>query len=201
MVENAMNGPASKQELRAQAIARRRQQPDKDELSRQILARLVALPEYKNARTVMTYVSMPDEVRTEPLLKDAWAKGRRVVVPFCVGNVLQLFVLESLDELTPGTLGILEPRPELRSHADRVADPSELDLVVVPGVVFDRQGGRVGYGKGYYDGLLKRVRPATGVIALAFECQLVDRVPMLPHDVPMQKILTEQAIYEALPGA
>ena len=210
-----------KQQLRVRGLTRRREQSDKDELSRQILARLVALPEYSAARTVMSYVSLSDEVHTEPLLSGAWEEGRRVVVPYCVGNSLRLFVLKSMEELAPGTLGILEPRPELRARTDRVADPAELDLIVVPGVVFDRRGGRIGYGKGYYDGLLtrckgtvpfswnenwdsprvicrpplNRVRPTAALVALAFECQVVERVPMVAHDVPMQKVLTEQTIY------
>ena len=187
-----MEDAAWKQQLRVRGLASRREQAGKDELSRRILARLIALTEYATAQTVMTYVSLSDEVHTEPLLTHAWAEGRRVVVPYCQGSLLRLFVLESIDELAPGMLGILEPRRELRTRADRVADPTELDLIVVPGVVFDRRGGRIGYGKGFYDGLLARVRPTAAIVALAFECQMVDRVPMLPHDIFMHKILTEQ---------
>ena len=184
-----------KEELRARGMACRRGQADKDEVSRRILARLVALPEYGAARTVMTYVSLPDEVHTHWLIEHAWAAGRRVVVPYCAGSLLRLFVLENLEELAPGAMGILEPRKELRSHAGRIADAAELDLVVVPGVVFDRHGGRIGYGKGYYDRLLSCLRPTAAIIALAFECQMVDRVPMFDHDVLVHEILTEQGIY------
>jgi 5-formyltetrahydrofolate cyclo-ligase len=186
---------AWKQELRAQGLARRRSQPDKEDLSRRILAQLLALPEYGAARTVMSYVSLPDEVYTNTLIEHAWADGRRVVVPYCVGSLLQLFVLERLEELSPGAMGILEPRPELRSRVDRRADPAELDLVVVPGVVFDRRGGRIGFGKGYYDRLLGRLRPTAAIVALAFECQMVDRLPMFEHDVLMHRIVTEQGAY------
>lgn len=189
---------AWKRQLRREALSRRRGQPNKGELNCRILDRLIKLPEYAAARTVMTYVSLSEEVDTEPLMKHVWEEGRRVVVPYCAANVLRLFVLKSRDELAPGTLGILEPRAKLRAQPDRDASPAELDLIVVPGIVFDRRGGRVGYGKGYYDGLLKQVRPTAAVIALAFECQMVDRVPMLSHDVPMHKILTEQAVYEGL---
>jgi len=73
--------------------------------------------------------------------------------------------------------------------------PERLDLIVVPGVALDRQGGRLGRGKGYYDGLLREVRRDAFLVAPAFECQMVDKVPMQPHDVPMHQIITEKEIH------
>jgi 5-formyltetrahydrofolate cyclo-ligase len=72
----------------------------------------------------------------------------------------------------------------------------ELDLVVVPGVAFDRAGGRMGHGKGYYDKLLEHARPDTPLVALAFECQLFPEIPAEAHDVFMDKVVTEAAVYE-----
>ncbi len=189
-----------KQGIRARARALRVSQADKSGLSRRICRRLATLPEYLYAATVMSYVDLGSEVRTRDLLKAAWRDGKRLVVPYCVGDQLGLFVLESLDELAPGTLGILEPAAELRGRGNRRIDVAELDLIVVPGVAFDRRGGRLGQGKGYYDRLLRLARPGTALVALAFECQLVAEVPMLPHDVPMQKVITEEGVCPAEHG-
>ena len=186
-----------KREIRAQARDRRRRQVDKDGLSRQICHTLAALPEYAHAGTVMLYVDLGSEVRTRQFLPTARNDGKRVVVPYCVGEQLGLFCLESIDELAPGTLGLLEPKAELRGRADRQADVSWLDLIVVPGVAFDCRGGRLGQGKGYYDRLLRQVRPDATLVGLAFECQLCAEIPMLPHDVHMHKVISEKAVYEA----
>jgi 5-formyltetrahydrofolate cyclo-ligase len=186
-----------KREIRAQARAHRRGQADKDGLSRQICRTLATLPEYAHAGTLMFYVDLGSEVRTRQFLPTAWKDGKRIIVPYCVGEQLELFCLEGIHELAPSTLGILEPKAELRGRADRKADVSWLDLIVVPGVAFDRRGGRLGQGKGYYDRLLRQVRPETTLVGLAFECQLFSEIPMLPHDVYMHKVISEKAVYEA----
>ena len=184
-----------KAEIRRQAHANRNQQPDKDELSRQICAAFMALPEYAAARTVMFYVDVRSEVRTRHSLPDALASGKRIVVPYCVENELELFLLEDMEELTIGMYKILEPRPELRSVPEKRVMPAKLDLVMVPGVAFDRLGGRMGHGFGYYDKLLPYARNDAPLVALAFECQLFAEIPTQAHDIFMDKIITEQAIY------
>jgi len=145
---------------------------------------------------VLFYVSFRSEVSTRQMLAEAWRAGKRVAVPYCVAGRLELVAIEDPDDLAPGTLGILEPRPELRDNPERRVDPNEPDLIVVPGLAFDRRGNRLGYGQGYYDKLLRLARPDASLVALAFECQLADAVPHLAHDVPVHKILTEQAAYD-----
>jgi len=197
-----MQGPSDicqqKQQIRAAARANRREQPNKDELSRKICQRLAALPEYAAARTVMFYVDFGSEVRTQHFFPTAWPAGKQIVIPYCAEDRLELFRLESTDELAAGTRGILEPRPEFRSRPDRMVDIAHLDLIVLPGLAFDRRGGRIGQGKGYYDRFLRRVRPNTPLVALAFECQLFAEVPMLPYDKYVDKVITEAAIYERI---
>src|SRR5262245_55218940 len=90
---------------------------------------------------------------------------------------------------------ILEPRPELRSVPEKRVTAAELDLVVVPGVAFDRRGARMGHGFGYYDKLLKNARADAPLVALAFECQLFDEIPIEDHDVFMDLVITEKAVY------
>ena len=189
---------ARKQLIREQAHTNRNAQPDKDEISRGIVASCMAQPEYAAARTVMFYVDVRSEVRTRNDLEAALQTGKKIVVPFCVDGELELFHLESMDELELGMYRILEPRADLRSVAAKRVDVKELDLIMVPGVAFDRRGGRTGHGKGYYDKLLEHARLDTPLIALAFECQLFSEIPMQPHDMFMDKVVTEAAVYEGL---
>src|SRR3954467_13707535 len=179
----------AKQKLREQAHANRNAQPDKDALSDAICATFLALPEYAAARTVLFYVDVRSEVRTRQALPTALTHGKKIVVPWCNDQgELELFHLESMDELATGMYRILEPRPELRSLPAKQVAATELDLVMVPGVAFDRSGGRMGHGKGYYDKLLQHARPDAPLIALAFECQLFPEIPTDSHDIFMDAI-------------
>ena len=184
-----------KHHIRAAAHLRRLHQPDGERLSRLIFERLVLLPRYSSARTVLSYVSFRSEVSTHAFIARIWADGKRVVVPYCRAGRLELFCLHGFGDLAPGTLGILEPTPELRGQDHRRANVQELDLLVIPGLAFDRQGGRLGYGKGYFDRLLSGARPDALLAAVAFESQLFDSVPIQPHDVRVDAVITESNIY------
>jgi 5-formyltetrahydrofolate cyclo-ligase len=155
------------------------------------------LPEYTAAKTILFYVDAGSEVRTRHMLPEALAGDKRIVVPYCIveTNELELFLLEDMAELVEGAYRILEPRPELRSAPGKRVAPKELDLAMIPGTAFDSRGGRMGQGKGYYDRLLAQARPDCPLIALAFECQMFPEIPVAPHDVFMDKVLTEQAVY------
>lgn len=100
-----------------------------------------------------------------------------------------------MDELSIGMYKILEPKAELRNAPGKRLAVKELDLVMVPGVAFDRRGARMGHGMGYYDKLLEHARPDAPLVALAFECQLFPEIPTQEHDVFMDKIITEREIY------
>lgn len=196
-----MNLPASndlferKTAIRKQANENRKNQPEKDAVSVQIVNRFMTLPEYAAAKTVMFYVDVRDEVRTRQALPEALASGKRIVVPYCVDGELELFWLENMDELELGMYRILEPRADLREVASKRLQPTDLDLIMVPGVAFDRNGGRTGHGKGYYDKLLQHAKASTPLIALAFECQMFEEIPAESHDIYMDKVVTENAVY------
>ncbi len=191
--------PARKRRIRGQAHVARQSQPDKDGLSRRIVDRFLALPEYRAAETVLFYLDVRAEVRTRHQLPSALRSGKRIVVPWCNEEAeLELFHLESMDELETGKFGVLEPQAELRPRQAKQVAPQDVDLVMVPGVAFDRRGGRLGHGKGYFDKLLMQVRADTPLVALAFECQMFDAIPMEPHDVAMDKVVTEIAVYEGI---
>jgi 5-formyltetrahydrofolate cyclo-ligase len=195
MTRNLPSPSDQKRQLRAEALSRREAQPDKDAVSRQIVERLVSLPLYQSASAVLFYVDVRSEVRTRWFFPEVLKAGKQLIVPYCVGAELELFWLWDLNELVPGRFGILEPDPKLRHRPDRRVLPDQLDLLIVPGVAFDRLGGRVGHGFGFYDRLLKSVRPDTPKFGLAFECQIVTEVPMEPHDVALDGVVTESAVY------
>ena len=197
MQENLDEALRKKKKFREIAAARRDTQCEADALSRQIWVTMRALPQFTHARTVMTYLDFGSEVRTREHVPELWHLEKQVVVPYCTAHELQLFHLQNMDELTPGTWQIFEPKPEWRARLDRHVKAAELDLIIVPGVAFDRHGDRLGWGKGYYDRLLRHVRPDAMKIALAFECQLVDEIPTLPNDVRMDMVITENGIYRA----
>jgi 5-formyltetrahydrofolate cyclo-ligase len=187
-----------KTEIRKLAHAARKDQTNKDEVSQQITARVIALPEYQAANCVMWYVDVRAEARTRHALPQALESGKNVVIPYCVDGELELFHLQSMDELETGMYKILEPREDLRSVDAKRIDVSELDLILVPGVAFDARGGRTGHGKGYYDKLLENAKAETPLIALAFECQMFDEIPMQDHDIFMDKVVTEAKVYEGI---
>lgn len=185
-----------KQTIREQAHANRKAQENKEELSQAICRTFARLPECAAAQTVMYYLDVRTEVRTRHSLPAALAGGQRIVVPYCVDGELELFHLTDMDELSVGMYKILEPRSDLRELPEKRVDVAELDLIMVPGVAFDRRGGRMGHGFGYYDKLLERARHETPLVALAFECQLFPEIPTQPHDIFMDKIVTEQQVYQ-----
>jgi 5-formyltetrahydrofolate cyclo-ligase len=186
-----------KDALRKQAHANRNAQEDKDELSRRIVGAFMSLPEYATAQTVMFYIDVRSEVRTRHDLQLALESGKTIVVPWCnAAGELELFRLSSMEELELGMYRILEPKQELRGLPEKQVDVAELDLIMVPGVAFDRRGGRMGHGKGYYDKLLQHARPDTPLVALAFECQLFEEIPVAGHDIFMDRIITELQVYQ-----
>lgn len=184
-----------KQQLRQLALANRAAQDDKDGLSRRIMERLFELSTYQQARTVMLYVGIRSEVRTREYVPGILTGGRRVVVPYCQGDELGLFLLHDLNELEPTGFGLWEPPPAMRAQADRRCDVKDLDLIAVPGLAFDRRGARLGHGKAYYDRLLRNARPDTALVGLAFECQVFPAVPTGERDVFMDLVITENGMY------
>ena len=158
--------------------------------SREIEERLFSLPEFKAARIVLFFASFRSEVDTGPMIQRALTFGKRVVLPKVKGTELALYEIADWErDVSPGTWGIPEP------HENRPVRLDEIDLVLVPGAAFDCQGNRLGYGAGFYDKLLSAFTKTT--VALAFEAQIVPRVPAELHDIPIHKIMTERRVIEA----
>ncbi len=160
-----------------------------------ILERVSALEQYATAAIVSTYVGVGSEVETIPLIRSALAEERTVAVPWMDGKQIRLARIDALDELVPSAYGLLEPPAEIRTDHTRQISPESCDVFLIPGVAFDREGNRLGHGRGYYDELLARVPRAAARVGLAFECQLVERVPTEPHDQRVHLVVTELGTY------
>jgi 5-formyltetrahydrofolate cyclo-ligase len=163
------------------------------EKSALIVDRLLMLDEYIDARSIMVYLACRSEVQTGGLVARALADGKRVTVP--VTDTVNKSLTPSIITDFPGGLqagpyGIPEPKPQ----AVRPLDPAVLDIVIVPGIVFDKSGYRIGYGYGYYDRFLRRTGQGAIYIGLAFELQLRLNAYPGPHDVPVHYILTEDRL-------
>lgn len=199
MSDSVLTGAELKAEIRKIAFANRKNQDNKDEISRTIMATFMSQPEYESASTVMFYVDVRAEVRTRFDLPAAIASGKKIVVPWCndMGE-LELFHLESMDELEIGMYKILEPRQDLRHLASKRVAVEELDVIMVPGVGFDSRGGRTGMGKGYYDKCLQHARPDSKLTAVCFDCQIFEEIPVQEHDVYMDKVITESMVYTGI---
>jgi 5-formyltetrahydrofolate cyclo-ligase len=133
------------------------------------------------------------EVLTDGLIRQAIASGKQMVLPVVQidRSHLMLYAIEALDrDVAPGYRGILEPQPQ---HA-RAVVPHALDLVLVPGVAFDLQGGRLGFGAGLYDRLLGQLPRDIAKIGLAFDFQVISRLPHQPHDVLLDAIVTDRRV-------
>jgi 5-formyltetrahydrofolate cyclo-ligase len=147
---------------------------------------VASLPAWQRARTVVLHAALGAEVDTAELARLAHAAGKRIAWPrvSAAGPVME-FACCAVSELVPGPARALEPPPS--------APPVPLDavdLVVVPGVAFDAGGGRLGRGRGHYDATLSRLRPDALRVGLAFDEQVVDRVPTEPHDTPLDVVAT-----------
>jgi len=145
--------------------------------------------EFKRARVVMFYVSLKDEVDTFIMIDEALKAGKRIAVPVILKEEKRLIAGEihnRLEDLESQHFGIYQPRQ------DRVKEVplDDIDLVVVPGVAFDRKNIRLGRGHGYYDRFLSGLPKRTKTIGLAFDFQVLEDLPQDPHDVPVSKIIT-----------
>jgi 5-formyltetrahydrofolate cyclo-ligase len=144
------------------------------------------LSEFGAFDSFLLYSSFRSEVQTHRLIEHLYGMNKAVYLPVVCGEELRIGSYTGCDSLSCGAFGIQEPV--------ECADLKHIDIAVVPGVAFDKELHRIGYGKGYYDRLLGAVRFGA-VVGLAFECQLFDTFDCEPHDMPMDVLVTEKYIY------
>jgi 5-formyltetrahydrofolate cyclo-ligase len=164
-----------------------------------IVERVLALPSFDAARTVLLYSALADEVPTDRLIARTLETGKRLALPRISSDAEGQFEAvhcPDIDRLSAGAFGILEPTAD---GEGAVLAPAEFDLVVVPGRAFDRRGGRAGRGKGYYDRFLPQLRADADVIAVAFACQVFDEeLETDAHDFRIPTVVTEDEVVDVL---
>jgi 5-formyltetrahydrofolate cyclo-ligase len=166
--------------------------------SAQIKKLLFGLSEFTMAKTIAFYVAKQTnrEVETEEMIKESLTAGKRVLAPVVDKAAGEISFSELRDydsELAPGAFDILEPKPSCR----RLVPATESDLMIVPALVFDLRGHRLGYGGGYYDRLLRELastKPSLPFVGLAYELQVVDKLPKTSRDVPVNILVTEKRV-------
>ncbi len=150
-------------------------------ISEKICTKVMSLPEYKKAKSIMVYMSCRGEVATDLIIEDAKRCGKRIYAPVTV-SATQMVAAEYTGELKKGRFGISEPTGE-------EIDPDKLDFIIVPGVAFDKNGNRIGYGAGYYDRFLMNTGAYT--VGLAYNFQIIDNIFAEQTDVKLQAVISE----------
>ena len=157
--------------------------------SKAIAVKLQKMAEFKKSKTILLYLSFDGEVDTLVIIKLAKKLGKRIVLPRILRKEKKLLpvVLESLKHLQDGPYGIPQPK----SAEGKILDVSQIDMVIVPGLAFDKKKYRLGRGQGYYDRLLKLLPSTTPTVGLAFDFQLIDFLPQrAAHDAPVAHVLS-----------
>lgn len=178
-----------KKEIRNRILKVRKQisEENREEYSRKIAKQVLASSEFQKADCIFCYLSTSDEVSTKALIEEAWKEKKRVCVPLVIGeHEMEFHYIEDWKNIQPGYRGIFEPV---------VKNPvrQQNGLMLIPGIAFDQNGNRIGYGKGFYDNYLRKY-PALKRMALAFSVQVVEGIPVDLGDVPMDILITEKGM-------
>ena len=189
-----MNTQVLKQAIRRRIVANREQLPPDVRATHNaaITARLLQLPQYWQANTVLGYMNFGAEFASEPWLNQVLADGKKLALPKVNRhtNRLDLYWVDDLEnQVVAGLWGIREPIVEC---CERLNTLNEVEFALLPGVAFTRNGARLGYGGGFYDKLLANVSPPTVLVAAAFAVQVVEHIPQDITDVKVEWIITEQ---------
>lgn len=167
----------------------------KKEMDNKILGKLYDSEYYRKSKKIFIYVSFDSEINTRGIISKALMENKKIYVPRTEfkTRIMDSVEIKSLDNLVESEYGILEP-----SISEPHIDPNELDLIIVPGVGFDRQGGRMGYGAGFYDRYFSKINKDNikkiMKVALAYEFQTLEKVPMNDQDIPVDCIITENEV-------
>ena len=181
-----------KKDIRKQVFAQRAKTSEAfvQQQSSLIAGKIFALPQFQDASCIYVYMDYNKEASTRPIIEEAWRLGKKVAAPKVFGEDMRYFYIHSYDDVAPGYFNI--PEPDETRNLKEAAD--ETALLLVPGVAFDKDRHRCGYGKGFYDRFLA-AHPGFTTVAAAFEFQLFDAVPFEETDVLPQMLVTEQKIY------
>ena len=183
----------NKKSIRKFILEKREQVPAniRNQWDESIFNLLINSEVYKNATVIFIFVSYNSEVNTHKIIEHALKNSKTIYVPKITskGQLMEVFEIKSLKDLKIGYFGILEPQ-----ETCPIGDQNKIDLILMPGVAFDRQGGRVGYGKGFYDKFLDKMDKKVDKIALAYDFQILDSVPIDEFDVKINGFITNNGI-------
>lgn len=165
-----------------------------DDFSSIIINKLKKLPIYKMSKSVMLYLSFENEIDSTEIIENCLKEGKRVIVPFCDNSDMSITPTEIKDmntDLHVSKMGYIQPKKESLSPVDI----KDIDLIIIPGIAFDRKGYRVGFGAGYYDRFLDKVNFKIPTIGLAYDFQIIDSfIEIEDYDIPIDYVLTEERI-------
>ena len=182
----------SKKDLRKRILSIRNNMPGEDVVnnSRIIRDKIIGLDVYKQSKVIFIYMDFKNEVMTSDLIKHMLSEKKRVVVPYTdtISTVLIPSEITGESDLKLNSFGYSEPKKVSPVNIE------EIDLVIVPGVVFDKNLNRIGFGKGYYDRILNKLKASARKVAVAHDFQVLEEIPAEEHDVKMDMIITEKSI-------
>ncbi|MBD3328785.1 5-formyltetrahydrofolate cyclo-ligase [Candidatus Peregrinibacteria bacterium] len=180
-----------KKEIRRSILYKRTKQDpnDKKPKDESIINKISADPLFQQAKEILSYMPIHGEVDLVPLI-DKFPDKDFILPRVDMGtNDLKLYKINDLDDVEKGSFDVMEPRTDLEQ-----IPPEKIDLVFVPAVAYDKKGHRIGYGGGFYDKILKKIRARK--IGVAYEFQIIDEAPVEEHDVPVDEVITESNIYK-----
>ena len=186
----------SKKDIRKYVLEKRNNLTAKEweEKSRSIYEKVVSHPFFLYADTVYCYIDYRNEVGTREIIKKAWEDKKKVAVPKVEGTEMSFYFIQEFADLKEGYRGIPEPESISPAEDENVSDKTSQTLVIMPGVAFDNNCNRIGYGKGYYDKFLS-LHKTSHTMAICFACQMVDEIPAESDDVRPEILITEENVY------
>lgn len=183
-----------KKQIRKEILLMREAMDSKevDLKSQLVFERLIATGIYKKSNNIFTYLNFRNEVKTNKIINHIMQNNKNIYIPLCNTSIKEIIIckMDNWEDVETGTFGILEPKP----GTIKISNRKHIDLVIVPGIVFDIKGNRIGYGAGYYDKFFSSLKKEILKIGICYSFQIVKSLPASPHDIPMDYIITEKEI-------
>ena len=185
----------NKKEIRREIITKRDLIKNKSDLDEKIEEKLRNNEIYKNSKNIFIYLGFGSEINTIKYVEDFLNEGKKIIIPYTdmKNKVMYGIEINTLDGLKKNKFGILEP-----TDGSEIFNKEDIDLIIMPGVAFDRSGNRVGYGGGYYDKFLSEINSDIPTIALAYDVQILEEVPSEQHDIKVGMVITEKETIKCL---
>lgn len=185
----------TKSELRREYTQMREamDQSEVERLSEKIIDTILKLPVFKRAETVMVYLNFKNEVDSLRMIEESYKAGKKVVIPYCEKETMEIIPSELNDietEIVKGKNGYLQTKKD----CVKPVPIEDIDLIVVPGIAFDKRCYRLGFGAGYYDRFLRKLNFEKPTIGLCYDFQIIHSIPIEGHDVPLDFVITEERI-------